>query len=44
MTTAKGKHLAFAAFINGAHLDQAEDTSRVGKTLGRLCEVVYGAE
>jgi D-alanyl-D-alanine carboxypeptidase/D-alanyl-D-alanine-endopeptidase (penicillin-binding protein 4) len=44
MTTATGRNLAFAIFINNAHLDKAADTTRVGKTLGRLCEIIYMAE
>ena len=38
---AANRELAFALFVNHVHLDKAADTSRVGKTLGRLCEVIY---
>lgn len=41
MTTAANRELAFALFVNHVHLDKAADTARVGKTLGRLCEVIY---
>lgn len=41
MTTAANRELAFALFVNHVHLDKAADTSRVGKTLGRLAEVIY---
>jgi len=44
MTTAADRNLAFAIFVNNAHLDKAADTTRVGKTLGRLCEIIYAAE
>jgi len=44
MTTAVGRNLAFAIFVNNSHLDKAADTTRVGKTLGRLCEIIYMAE
>lgn len=41
MTAASGRRLAFAAFVNNAHLEKSSETSRAGKTLGRLCEIVY---
>jgi D-alanyl-D-alanine carboxypeptidase/D-alanyl-D-alanine-endopeptidase (penicillin-binding protein 4) len=43
MTTAGGRRLAFAMFVNNTHLQKAGDTTREGKVLGRLCEVI-GAE
>jgi D-alanyl-D-alanine carboxypeptidase/D-alanyl-D-alanine-endopeptidase (penicillin-binding protein 4) len=44
MTTSGNRELAFAMFVNNVHLEKPSDTARIGKTLGRLCEVVYGAE
>jgi D-alanyl-D-alanine carboxypeptidase/D-alanyl-D-alanine-endopeptidase (penicillin-binding protein 4) len=44
MTTAKNRELAFALFVNNVHLEKAGDTARTGKTLGRLCEVIYREE
>jgi D-alanyl-D-alanine carboxypeptidase/D-alanyl-D-alanine-endopeptidase (penicillin-binding protein 4) len=44
MTTAANRELAFALFVNHVHLEKAADTTRVGKTLGRLCEVIYTNE
>jgi D-alanyl-D-alanine carboxypeptidase/D-alanyl-D-alanine-endopeptidase (penicillin-binding protein 4) len=41
MTTAKGRKLAFAMFVNLTHMAKASETTREGRTLGRLCEVVY---
>ena len=41
MTTAGGKRLAFAAFINGVQLGDGVDTKRLGSGLARLCEIVY---
>jgi D-alanyl-D-alanine carboxypeptidase/D-alanyl-D-alanine-endopeptidase (penicillin-binding protein 4) len=41
LTDARGRKLAFAIFINHAHLEKSGDTDRVGKTLGRLCEVLH---
>ncbi len=41
LTTARGRKLAFAMFVNGTHLQRAADTSREGKVLGKLCEIVY---
>lgn len=44
MTTASNRNLAIALFVNNVHLEKAADTARVGKTLGRLCEVIYKNE
>jgi D-alanyl-D-alanine carboxypeptidase/D-alanyl-D-alanine-endopeptidase (penicillin-binding protein 4) len=41
LTTASGKKLAFAAFVNGVHLKDGIDTKRVGSDLGKLCEIVH---
>ncbi|MFN0018840.1 MAG: D-alanyl-D-alanine carboxypeptidase/D-alanyl-D-alanine-endopeptidase [Pirellulaceae bacterium] len=41
MTTAKGRKLAFAAFVNGVHLRDGVDTKKVGGDLGKLAEIVY---
>lgn len=41
MTTAKGRKLAFAAFVNGVHLRDGIDTKRIGGDLGKLAEIVY---
>ena len=41
MTTAKGRKVAFAAFVNGVHLRDGIDTKRVGSDLGKLAEIVY---
>src|SRR4029079_13357772 len=41
MTTAKGRKLAFAAFVNGVHLRDGSDTKKIGGDLGKLAEIVY---
>jgi len=41
MTTASGRKLAFAAFVNGVHMSEGVDTKRVGRDLGTLCEIVH---
>jgi D-alanyl-D-alanine carboxypeptidase/D-alanyl-D-alanine-endopeptidase (penicillin-binding protein 4) len=41
MTTASGRRLAFAAFVNGVHARDGVDSRRVGSDLGRVCEMVY---
>lgn len=41
MTTARGRRLAFAMFVNNTHLQKATDTAREGRTLGRLCEIIF---
>jgi serine-type D-Ala-D-Ala carboxypeptidase/endopeptidase (penicillin-binding protein 4) len=40
LTTTNGQKLVFAFFVNNVLLEKATDTSRVGATLGRLCEIV----
>jgi D-alanyl-D-alanine carboxypeptidase/D-alanyl-D-alanine-endopeptidase (penicillin-binding protein 4) len=44
LTTASGRRLAFAMFVNNTHIDKPSDTSREGETLGRLCEIIYSTE
>src|SRR5262245_43453876 len=44
MTTAKNRELAFAMFVNNVHLEKPADTARAGKTLGKLCELIYREE
>ncbi len=44
MTTATNRELALALFVNNVPLEKAGDTARAGKTLGKLCEVIYSAE
>jgi D-alanyl-D-alanine carboxypeptidase/D-alanyl-D-alanine-endopeptidase (penicillin-binding protein 4) len=41
MTTARGRSLAFALFVNNVPLPRGVDSMREGKSLGRLCEVIY---
>jgi D-alanyl-D-alanine carboxypeptidase/D-alanyl-D-alanine-endopeptidase (penicillin-binding protein 4) len=41
MTTAGGRKLAFAAFVNGVHVKDGIDAKRVGSDLAKLCELVY---
>lgn len=41
MTTQSGRELLFALFVNDTPLEPGEPASRVGKVLGRVCEIVY---
>jgi D-alanyl-D-alanine carboxypeptidase/D-alanyl-D-alanine-endopeptidase (penicillin-binding protein 4) len=41
MTTADGRRLAFAIFVNEVPLPKGGTPTAVGKDLGRLCEVFY---
>jgi serine-type D-Ala-D-Ala carboxypeptidase/endopeptidase (penicillin-binding protein 4) len=41
MTTASGREVLFALFVNDVPLEPGVNGDRVGKTLGRLCEIVY---
>jgi D-alanyl-D-alanine carboxypeptidase/D-alanyl-D-alanine-endopeptidase (penicillin-binding protein 4) len=40
LTTAKGRTLAFAMFVNGVPLSKGVTPTREGKTLGQLCEIL----
>lgn len=44
MTTAKGRHLVFAAFVNNAHIRDNITTKTFGDDLGKMCEIVYTHE
>jgi D-alanyl-D-alanine carboxypeptidase/D-alanyl-D-alanine-endopeptidase (penicillin-binding protein 4) len=44
LTGAKGRELAFALFVNHVHTKSSADREKVGKTLGKLCEIIYEAE
>jgi D-alanyl-D-alanine carboxypeptidase/D-alanyl-D-alanine-endopeptidase (penicillin-binding protein 4) len=41
MTTAKGRHLVFALFVNNAHIRDGVTTKTFGDDLGRICEIVF---
>jgi D-alanyl-D-alanine carboxypeptidase/D-alanyl-D-alanine-endopeptidase (penicillin-binding protein 4) len=41
MTTAKGRSLTFAIYVNFVPLPKDVQTTREGKTIGQLCEVIY---
>ena len=41
LITAKGRTLVFALFVNGVQLRDGVDVKRVGRDLGKLCELVY---
>jgi serine-type D-Ala-D-Ala carboxypeptidase/endopeptidase (penicillin-binding protein 4) len=41
LETAKGTKLYFAMFVNDLPLPPGQPASSVGKTLGKLCEVIY---
>lgn len=41
LQTAKDRQLIFAAYVNNVHLAKPGDTDKVGKTLGKLCEIIY---
>jgi D-alanyl-D-alanine carboxypeptidase/D-alanyl-D-alanine-endopeptidase (penicillin-binding protein 4) len=38
-----GREVAIALFVNLVHMPDASGTEKAGKTLGRLCEVIYQA-
>jgi D-alanyl-D-alanine carboxypeptidase/D-alanyl-D-alanine-endopeptidase (penicillin-binding protein 4) len=43
MTTASGRRLAFALFVNNLPTKNGEAREQIGKALGRLCEIIYEA-
>ena len=44
MTTASGRHLAFALFVNNAHIRDGITTKSFGDDLGKICEIVFTHE
>lgn len=44
LTTAKGREVAFALFVNHVHTKSSAEREQIGKTLGKLCEILYQAE
>lgn len=43
LTTASGRKLILALYLNGVPLPKGQTPAREGKLLGRLCEVIYQA-
>jgi D-alanyl-D-alanine carboxypeptidase/D-alanyl-D-alanine-endopeptidase (penicillin-binding protein 4) len=41
MTTAKGRTLAFAIFVNDVPLPRGVTSTREGKVIGQLCEIIH---
>jgi D-alanyl-D-alanine carboxypeptidase/D-alanyl-D-alanine-endopeptidase (penicillin-binding protein 4) len=41
LTTAKGRTLGFAIFVNNAHIQGGVTTKTFGDDLGKICETVY---
>jgi D-alanyl-D-alanine carboxypeptidase/D-alanyl-D-alanine-endopeptidase (penicillin-binding protein 4) len=41
MTTAGGRELVFAIFVNDVLMPQGVEPTREGKVIGRLCEILY---
>jgi D-alanyl-D-alanine carboxypeptidase/D-alanyl-D-alanine-endopeptidase (penicillin-binding protein 4) len=41
MESSHGRRLAFAMFVNNTKIDKASETSREGRALGKLCEIIY---
>lgn len=41
LTAKSGRRLAFALVVNGVHIKETDERNRIGKVLGRVCEIVY---
>lgn len=41
MTTAKGRQLVFALYVNNTPMRTVDDLGRIGSDQGRICEVIY---
>jgi len=41
MSTAKGRELAFALYVNNTPMETGDDFGRIGRDQGRICEVIY---
>jgi D-alanyl-D-alanine carboxypeptidase/D-alanyl-D-alanine-endopeptidase (penicillin-binding protein 4) len=44
MTTARGRNLAFAIFVNKVPIDTVQEGLDVGHALGKICEMMYAAQ
>ena len=44
LTTAEGRQLAIAFFVNNVPIAGPSEVPDVGRTLGRLCEIVHGRD
>ncbi|MEX2558783.1 MAG: D-alanyl-D-alanine carboxypeptidase, partial [Pirellulales bacterium] len=40
-TSAGGKRLALTIFVNQVHIRHSTDRERIGRDLGKLCEIIY---
>lgn len=43
ITTSKKREVAFAVYVNQTHINKEVDVLKVSQTLGRFCEIVWGA-
>ena len=41
ITTAKGRQLVFALYVNNTPMQTIDDLGRIGSDQGRICEVIY---
>lgn len=41
ITTAKGRQLVFALYVNNTPMQTVDDLGRIGSDQGRICEVIY---
>lgn len=41
LTTAGDRRLVFALYVNNVHLASSADAARIGRELGRLCEIIH---
>jgi D-alanyl-D-alanine carboxypeptidase/D-alanyl-D-alanine-endopeptidase (penicillin-binding protein 4) len=41
MTTAKGRKLTFAIFVNDVAIPRGVTPAREGRTIGRICEIIH---
>ena len=39
LESAKDRNLVFAIYVNYVHVSTAEDRQKIGKTLGKICEI-----
>ena len=44
LTTTKGRSLAFALFVNNAHLRDGVTSKTIGEDLAKVCEIVFTHE
>lgn len=44
LTAKTGKPIAFAVIVNKVHMEKSSERNEIGKTLGKICEILHSGE